>query len=475
LCIEDTFMYYSRIEKDEPNPLEKRLLDSSHGSTDSVAGMSKEEIKAVGEMTSPVEAKSQQSKYNQYLAGRIYASNAPKIFLETISARTAALIIALTYIFFILGFCVDFYTTYQSFHSTNFQLPALACTSAPTVSQNEANYYSCADGKNWNGTITDLSNVISVKLNVFQSNITSILSNATSEFDVTYNIKLWACYNEGGCGDQFAPDTYYTNDFSVWQHVYTEFSRTLHVDVSADTKKDGAVTNIEVSLIPSLFQNQESIPTNGLVKSYFINMEYINDPYDIFVNPSDPYHLVYYNFDVVERPRQLGVNAVTIILLMVTLVVLVSYVVMLSRQKKVLSEQKWVVAYFVLLVMFQNPVYCVIVFYKEAPHANTAYASYVIGYIAQAGLFILWLLFADSVHRKTSSKLYFYLPKVLIGLTIFTFSILILTFQFPGLSAQAQANEHARSAVEAVANWSPGLKNKFISFTIIYLILIWLW
>lgn len=427
-------------------------------------------------MTSPVESKTPQSKYNQYLAGRIYASNAPKILLETISARTAALIIALTYIFFILGFCIDFYTTYQSFHSTNFKLSALSCANGGGTFQNNQNFYSCANGYSWNGTITELSNVISVKLDVEQQNITSLLSNATSEFDVVYNIDLWACYQGEGCGDKFAQDTHYTNDLSVWQRVYTEDSRTLHVDVSENTKKEGSTTSMECSLVPSLFQNQESIPTNGLVKSYFIAVEYVSDPYNVFVNPTfDPDHEVFYNFDVVERPRQLAVNAVTIILLVVTLCVLTSYVVMLSRQKKVLSEQKWVVAYFVLLVMFQNPIYCVIVFYKEAPHASTAYASYVMGYIAQSGLFILWLLFADSVHRKTSSKLYFYLPKVLIGFTIFTFGILILTFQFPGLSTHSEYAAHPRSAVVAVANWTPSLKDKFISFTIIYLVLIWLW
>lgn len=427
-------------------------------------------------MSSPTESKTAQSKYNQYLAGRIYASNAPKIFLETISARTAALIIALTYIFFILGFCIDFYTTYKSFNSSNVSLTALPCgPGGQGIPQGSNNFYSCASGKHWNGTITDLSNVISVKLNVDQTNVTSILSNATAEFDVTFSVELWACYNPGGCNDNFATDTYYTNDVGTWQHVYSEPDDLVRIDVSRDVKKNGLTQSLAANLIPTLFQNQESIPTNGLVKSYFISLEYISDPYSVFVNPTyDPNHPVYYNFDVINRPRQLGINAVTIILLVVTITVLVMYVVMLSRQKKVLSEQKWVVAYFVLLVMFQNPIYCVIVFYSAAPYPSTAYASYVVGYIAQSGLFILWLLFADSVTRKTTSKLYFYGPKVLIGFIIFTFGILILTFQFPGISTSSE-KEHPRSAVEAVANWTPELKKQFISFTIIYLVLIWLW
>ncbi|KAJ1442572.1 hypothetical protein B484DRAFT_390056 [Ochromonadaceae sp. CCMP2298] len=51
--------------------------------------------------------------YSDYNAGRIYASNAPKILLETISARTATIIISLTYFFFLLGFLIDFYATYR--------------------------------------------------------------------------------------------------------------------------------------------------------------------------------------------------------------------------------------------------------------------------------------------------------------------------------------------------------------------------
>lgn len=467
-------MYYSQVEKHEPDPLVKPLLDSDHGSVDSNQGMLKDDSTSAG--TSPAGSKSATNKYNEYLAGRIYASNAPKILLETISARTAALIIALTYIFFILGFCIDFYTTYKSFHSSNFKLTALPCGTqmAPGEGGAGQDYWSCSSGKYWNSTITHLTNVISVKLDVEQTNVTSIFSNITDPFDIMYNIDLWACYNKDGCGSQFASNSYYTNDPDTWQHVYTQNEQRLHIDVAVDVNKDGDIEDLSKSLIPSTFQNQESIPTNGLVKSYFISVEYTDDPYNIFMNEkNDSYHYTTYNFDVVERPRQLPVNAITIVLLFVTLVVLVWYVWMLCHQKKVLSEQKWVVAYFVLLVMFQNPVYCTIVFYKEAPSAEAAYASYVIGYIAQSGLFILWLLFADSVHRKTTTKSYFYLPKVLIGVVIFTFGILILTFQFPGLSAHTK--EHTRSAVEAVANWSPALRKNFIAFTIMYLVLIWLW
>ena len=461
--------------KQDRDALIKPLLDSDNDSTDSLVAMGKEETTGA-KLASPVESKSANGKYNDYLAGRIYASNAPKIFLETITARTATFIIALTYIFFIVGFCIDFYTTYKSFNSSNYDLGARPCSEVDKTISSSRQYWSCSSGKFWNSTVTNLNNVISVKLDVQQTNVTAMLSNATDHFAITYNLDLWTCYNENGCGDTFASNDYYTNDPNTWQHVYVATEERLEVDVSTDVNSKGEVDEVTKSLIPSTFQNQESIPTNGLVKSYFLSVEYLDDPYNLFGSELGNASLsTIYQFDVVERPRQTAVNAVNIILLVVTLGVLVSYVVMLSRQKKVLSEQKWVVAYFVLLVMFQNPVYCVIVFYKSAPTVQAAYGSYVIGYLAQAGLFFLWLLFADSVTRKTTSKAYFYGPKAFIGFVIFLFSILILTFQFPGLSAHGGHYAHTRSAVEAVANWSPNLKNEFISFTIIYLLLIWVW
>jgi hypothetical protein len=566
-------MSYKPVAKSDilDNTLDRPLLDSDHDSTGSGVmsnASSTEDLATIGKGS----GKSHSSKYNEYLAGRIYASNAPKILLETITARTATVIIALTYIFFLLGFCVDFYTTYRSFHSSNYKLSALPCSTGD-VNQT-ANFISCSSGRYWNATVTELANVISVKLDVEQKNVSSQIANTTDVFDLKYNIDLWACYNQEGCGTRFASDDYYTDDADTWQHVYFKNEQDMRIDVEVDVSKDGETEQLTKSLFPSTFQNQESIPTNGLVKAYFISVEYTDDPYNLFISQkNDSYHDTFYYFDVVERPRQETVNIVTILLLFVTLFVLGWYVHMLSQQKKVLSEQKWVVAYFALLVLFQNPVYCIIVFYKNAPSVQDAYASYVIGYIAQSGLFILWLLFADSIHRKTANKRIFYGPKVFIGLVIFTFGkpvcwlsvvgialctvccdlecaavscwigcrgsmstaflgciilnsggwqlhfcalrncsvqfpqplvvlitpcpalysalhlfptltplhcaacacigIVILTFQFPGLSASQ--NEHARSAVQAVANWTPRLRAQFIVFTIMYLMLIWVW
>eukprot|EP01031_Cornospumella_fuschlensis_P047869 gene47869-58645_t len=49
--------------------------------------------------------------------------------------------------------------------------------------------------------------------------------------------------------------------------------------------------------------------------------------------------------------------------------------------------------------------------------------------------------------------------------------MVVLTFQFPGLDP----TNPDRNAVEAVQNWSEALKLDFIGFTMLYLILIWIW
>jgi len=409
-------------------------------------------------------------KYTDYTVGRIYASNAPKILLETITARTASIVISLTYAFFVFGFLLDFYTTYRSFHSSNYVLTAMPCDTVDQTTSAQQTSWSCGSSSFWNGTLSDLRNVISVQLDVSQRNVSGLLSNATSQFPLSVHIEVWACYNQYGCGTHFSSNDHYTSDPGVWQHMYTE-SKQLLVDQELDETGTGTDEQLSIQLVPSTFQNQESIPTNGLVRSYHFSVEYLQNEYGLFgqgdANPTS------YTVDVVERPRQIAVNVMCLILLCITLVVGSSYVMMLRQQKAILSEQKWVVAYFALLVLFQNPLYCAIVFYKDPPSIGISYASYIIGYLAQSGLFILWLLFADSVLRKMSSVWRFYLPKTLIGVTIFTCGVLILTFQFPGLSAGSHSDK--RSAVRAVANWSPSEKKYFISFTFTYLILIWGW
>jgi hypothetical protein len=413
---------------------------------------------------------------NNIFAGRIYASNAPKIVLETITARTSLLIIALTYIIFIVGFSIDIWTTYQSFTSSNYAISAYSCTDYPSNVFYSGQTVGCSQDNTWNATVTHLSNVLSVKLTVQQNNLTiAIPANASgSSFTVEYNVKLWACYEENGCGSSFKNDDTYTNDPSVWQKVLFLDDQNLEINLNTDEGNNDQGPFLNYYLITNTFQNQESIPTNGLVKSYFILVEYTSNQYNLFSGANtatQPY--ITYSFDVVMRPQQSAEDAITVVLLFLTIVLLGFYIDVLRKEKIVLSEQKWLVAYIILLIFFQNPVYCVIVWLSSSSGwtSSAAYTSYLINDIAQCGLFILWLLFADSLHRKTKDRYLFYGPKIFMGFLIFLTAVVILTFQFPGL----QAASDQRDALVAVANWSNTLQLEFIVFTLSYLSLIWIW
>jgi hypothetical protein len=151
-----------------------------------------------------------------YLSGRIYASNAPKILLETITARTALLIIALTYIFFFIGFALDFNTTYQGFNGSNKLIPAMNCDTTNLTLSSKDTYWGCSNGRYWNSTVTHLQNVLSVKLNVQQTNLTMPMN---STFNLVYNVDIWACYEEDGCGDRFASSNAYSDNGNIWQQM----------------------------------------------------------------------------------------------------------------------------------------------------------------------------------------------------------------------------------------------------------------
>jgi hypothetical protein len=445
-------------------------------STDSVA--SADVPKAKGERTiafrrtmKPQTALDPDKHKLDIFAGRMYAVNAPKILLETITARTSLLIIALTYIIFIVGFATDINTTYKSFTSSNYGLSAFSCGSYPASVLTGGDTWSCSSDYQWNSSVTHLTNVLSVKLSVQQTNLTYFFNSSTSHtFTLTYNLKLWACYEANGCGSNFKSDDSYTSDPSIWQKVLFLTEQNIYINLEKDVSKSNG-GQLSTLLMSNTFQNQESIPTNGLVKSYFIFVEYINDPYNLYSGMdkrSQPY--VSYSFDVVTRPAQPISDSFTVVLMFFTLVLFVFYVYIIYQQPKLLSEQKWLIGYFILLILFQNPIYIVIVWFNPPPTPNAAYASYFFNNFAQSGLFILWILFADSLHRKTRRKLFFYGPKVFIGFMVFLTGLVILTFQFPSITPG-----NTRNALVAVANWSTTMQIEFIVFTFAYLSFIFLW
>jgi hypothetical protein len=401
---------------------------------------------------------------------RVDFYNRPRIVLEVMTGRTAGIFIFTTWIIFIVCFSVDLYSTYRSFHTSNYILEAYDCGYVPIV-PNPTNSISCGTGSNWNATVTQLSNIISVGLSVKRTNTTA--ANITNSiFSIDYNVHLWTCYNENGCGNSFVETETYISNGNVWQQVLSLASETIDV-----TAADITSNSLSLQLITNTFQNQESLPTNGLAKAYFIEIEYTNDPYQLYTPTSiNEQQYVTYTLNIVRSPLNRAAAGINVLLLIVTIGISIGYCYILLAHRKtserpILSEQKWLIAYFILVILFQNPVYCVIVWFQKAPSATASYSAFFVNYLAQAGLFTLWLLFADSYQRKTQSKLFFYFPKLFIGTLIFVCGIIVLTFQFPSLSVPPSN----RSAVEAVENWSYILQMKFVVFTIAFISLIWAW
>jgi hypothetical protein len=416
-----------------------------------------------------------------------YANNQPKILLETISARTVILLLLLTYVCFIICEIIDFRTLEQSF-STNslFSLESLPCPSSQQGSTPSSSTRGCLSNGNttWSGTVLSLANVISVQINVKRANITEALirdapHNVSLPVTLFYNLNLWACYESGGCGDSFATSFTTASKASAtqWHSVLELSNAALYIDTTEAIK----LGYVQAPLVNITFQNQESVPTNGIVKSYYASVEYLEPlpPVGVVViNPIVTSSLTY-EFQIVNRPSTFGSTVATILLIILTVFLTAAYVtvVQMYQKNQWLAEQRWLVVYFLALIMYQNPIYSAItVDPTQSVSPGAAYASYVFDNLGQAIFLVLWLCFADSVHNKPGSraKLFFYLPKVAFGLFFFTVSLVVLTYQFPDLS-QAFLETADRSPVEAVANWPEKVKITYCAFSLMFLLLFWVW
>lgn len=441
---------------------------------------------------------------------------APKIMLETLTARTTLIIIIATYAAFIIGFALDFVSIYESFNSSNHQLGSRFCKNQTALEPifDEISYYtpqyslndhvitskfSCSyNATRWQSLITDVDNVISIKLSVHQSNLTLLFPSdepVDSTLYVPYNLQIWACFNKNGCKNNF-----YNNDIpdyssgsrllnshndNLWYNVIKLENQVAKVKSNSfndanESHKETA--ELDYRLLPNTFQNQESIPTKGLIRSYYILIDYGSQDSDSSYSPlfspfsEEVSKYINYNFEIVTRPSEPVTDVLTIILFFLTLLVIFYYFKIIKKyKKKLLPEQKWIVYYLISVLLFQNPIYFIVVWLTSAPSPTTAYFAYTFSIVAQVGLFIIWLLFSDSLHRKIKNTLYFYFPKALLPLLIFIFYQILLSDQFPSVSHSSFSSKNSATSVEAVYNWSEGKKVSFITITIFYIVFFALW
>ena len=380
-----------------------------------------------------------------------------------------------TYIIFLCGFVSDLMNTLSSFRDGNRFLPALSCDGSNITFEDSWRHTSdwgCSFNLDtptptWVGHIQDLTNIISIELQVTQSNFTTTKINNTlvpTDFEVlqdlyiTYDVELYGCYDRNRC------DKIENGVEGRWQVVLTLYEQRTYLqqvfrpyDLSAN-----------LIIFGNTFQNQEALPTKGKLKSYLVYVYYKNVINGVFDGSQE----MKYEFLTVTRPLTSRANIFLSVLLGCTVLIFVLFCRAVYSVnpvvKKWLPEQKWLVFYIMALILYQNPVYCVIC-WQDFPTSFAVFMSYVLDAFAQAAFFTIWLLFSDGLRRK-QNYFRFYLPKLTIGLLIFACNMGILVLQFPTISPADD-----RSPLEAVNNWSKNIKIVFISFSLGFLILLSIW
>lgn len=369
---------------------------------------------------------------------------------------------------------IDLRNTILGFRDGNKDLPSEGCPDVRTLINSDKSWgctvnatYANMSSPVWIGYANHFKNIISVGLKVKNNNITSIVYNGTTITDddiidgveVRYTVELFACYKNSDCGD-VRPG--YIDE--SWKKVIKMTNEKIKIDHIYQIGDESA----SATLLGNTFQNQESLPNKGKVRSYLMWVYYEED-INLFSGNSDNIHYKFFN---INRPLRKAGNAVLVVVLFCTLVVFGLYVRTLLRNSpnfsKTLPEQKWIIYYFVALILYQNPVYCVICWMKD-PDVKSVYTAYIFDAFAQASFFVIWLLFSDGLSRKTSYYA-FYIPKYLMGLLIFATSVVVLTLQFPTINAYDE-----RSPVEAVYNWSYNTKITFCAFSLAFLCLLLIW
>ena len=235
-----------------------------------------------------------------------YAQNAPKILLEVISARSALMILASTYIVFLCCFVYDVNSTVQNFSGGINMVGTGSCADLDI----DGNSFWTTGGKwgctlvpyetgssspgVWVGRVGNLTNVISVALRFNKMNITALqigdasisvddiaqdedLQNSIATQGVEYTLNLYACFHSNDCS-RFSGDRGHK-----WHTVLSMDS----LDNTAVEMFTPDFREVHHSVCGNTFQNQESLPTKGLVRSYLAVVEFRGDGVDTVVTQGE--------------------------------------------------------------------------------------------------------------------------------------------------------------------------------------------
>jgi hypothetical protein len=324
----------------------------------------------------------------------------------------------------------------------------------------------------WIGHAQDFTNVISVSVKAKLSNTSSIFYNGSYIDDdeildgltFQYDLDLYCCYTDTDCG---SVDTQFEgeegqrtgemmrnenmNDNKGWKKVISIKQRKVHLDKYLSLEDDHSTA---VTFLSNTFQNQESLPSEGKVKSYLVYIHYDKD-YSAYY---EAWSSLSYTFRDISRPNTPIVDNFLPVLICLTCILFIGYVYCLAtvNQKKehdqdhhnqqqqqqghsttflydILPEQRWLIYYLLAVICFQNPIYC-IVSRLQNPSPAAVYSCYVLDALSEATLITIWLLFSDGLSRQMGNIWTFYLPKMMVGICVFSVNIVVLTLQFPSIN-----------------------------------------
>ncbi len=425
----------------------------------------------------------------------------PQIVLEMISGHTAAWCIIMTYVMFIIGISLDTYLAFQNSNNNGANVVSGFSECPGTDEPGMSLLYRATDDwgcvlseqRMWHGVFPNVYDVLHVNLDYTITNFTvsSLLAMKSEddnmgnlqgeELGIDVKVELWACFESGGCGPTFQgtePNSAGYNGYNSWQFVYGDTSGVPVVTADGDSimynrENDGKDAIMQLVCI---FQNQEALPTNAPIKSYYAQITAVNDKsFAILKNTaySDE------SFTLQWLHRQAGAyntfcTIFTMVLFVATLSSVIAYVFCVTkwrvwRGKKWLPEQSWFLVYTLSVLLYQNPIY-LIQNLSFVPTAGEALSAYVCSYLGQVLLLATWLMYADGINQYTKTWKQFYLPKFGYGIIMFTSICVVLGYQFPSYSLDSN-----RSPVLSTHNWPQSDLDGVVAGSVMFVTMLVLW
>ena len=189
-----------------------------------------------------------------------YSKYKPKINLEVLSANAAKYMFLFNAVAFAVCFLFDLAALIEGFSQNNYIIPSSLCSNSGNISNSYFSNYS------WH----KVRDVITYSGNVIQTNFTGLVGWETGSqpgvctpITLYFDVELWACNLNDGCGDSFSVKD--SNIFyrDKWLYVYSKQG----IRVTTDMCHLNVSKRFSFPIIPNFYQYQ--------VIQYYIYFKYI--------------------------------------------------------------------------------------------------------------------------------------------------------------------------------------------------------